>query len=411
MIPHAYRITVLNVSARAAQLLLLLGIGNRFGATEVTDTVFLLQAPLVVINSIVASTAELVVMPALHRAEAAGAVAAVYRRLVRHAVVVVVPITLAGLVVSSLWVGRFEPAAVALLLPMPILATLASLRSGLLHAHGRHARAYLGPLWGSLAGGLALVAAPLSVVGLIAVPVSFEAGRLAGMALHTRGLLPPRREAAAAPPASLDAWPARNALLYAVAAFGSSLNLLVDLFFAGRLPAGAVSQVEYASRLWQAVPLLLSGHVTLFHARWSRDAAAGEARPAAVHRAALALAAAGLAASAVLIVAAPFLIDLFYGFGRLGAEQRDSLARLLQVYLGGAWVFLAGIAYVRALSASGRAAPLAAVAMGGVAVNASLNLLLIPHLGLHGIGAATALTYLATTLTMAALAGRLLGRR
>lgn len=410
MIAPAYRITALNVAARVAHLLLFLGIGNRFGANEITDTVFLLQAPLVVVNSIVASTAELVVMPALHRAEAAGAVAAVYHRLARHALALVLPATALGLLGSSLWTGRFEPLALALLLPMPVLATVAALRGGLLHAHGRHGRAYLGALYGSLAGGAALALAPLTVLGLVAVPVSFEAGRLVGLAAHTRGLVPPRPPRVAPLPVGLDAWPGRNALLYAVAAFGSAMNLLVDLFFAGRLPPGSVSQVEYASRLWYGVPLLLSGHLTLFHARLSRRAAAGVPNARFVHRAALGLGAAGLVLSLVLVLAAPLLIDVLYGFGRLGDTQRGSLARLFQGYLAGAGVFLGGIAYVRALSASGEAAALATVALSGVVVNALLNLLLIRAFGLVGIGLATSATYLATTLAMAFVVSARLGR-
>lgn len=335
------------------------------------------------------------------------------RRLLRNGLGLTLPATLVALAGAVLWQGTWPGLGILLLLaPIPAAATLAAVASGVLHAHGLHRRALLGPVYGSLLAGAILLSAPVQGLALAAVLCSFEVARALGLGWHAARILGPE-EGRAPLAADLLAWPGRKALANLTAAAFASVNLLVDVLFASRLPVGGVTQVEYASRLWNVVPLLLSGHVLLLHARHSRGAARGTTAPgdaaakaAGWHRDAWVVGGLGLALSVVLAAAAPWVVDLLYGFGRLGAEQREVLARLLRAYLLGAGPFLAGIVYIRALTATGRQWPVAAVAAFGMLTNVALDALLVARFEIYGIGLATSLTYLVNTAALAWIATR-----
>lgn len=64
----AFIITLINGMSRFLHFLFFIVIGNRFGANSTTDTVLLIQAPLLILVSVTAGIAEAVVMPAMHRA-------------------------------------------------------------------------------------------------------------------------------------------------------------------------------------------------------------------------------------------------------------------------------------------------------------------------------------------------------
>lgn len=398
MIPRAWGITAVNVGSRAAHLLVFLAIGNLYGATSATDALFVLQVPLVVLAAIMVQAAELVVMPAVHRAEARGGVAVMVATLLRNALAVVMPLSALLLAVAAWWSGVFSPLLLGLFLPIPVFATFGAIASGLLHARGEHARASLGPVYGALAAGLLLVLTPPTIVSLAAVLLGFEVGRAAGLFADARRHL---HGGGGSLPEDLTLWPGRKAVLNVVASAVVSLNLLVDVAFASRLPTGSVTLVEYASRLWNAVPLLFSGHLILVYARFSRASADQRWRARDLYRPAALLGLAGLALSALAIALAPWGVELVYGAGRLGAGERQLLASLLRTYLLGAGPFLVGVVFVRGLAASGRPEDLARIALVSVVVNATCNALLVGPFGVLGIGLSTSLTYTFNAVVLA----------
>ena len=397
---HALRVTAAGIAARGVHLLMYLWLGNRFGAGGITDQVFFLQAPLLVVAGILASTAQLVVMPAIHRAERDGLEPALERRLKLRGLAVVVPVTAAALAAAAVVSGYRDPTIVLLLAPAPAFAALAAVDAGVLNARGRHVRAALGPAYGGLAGALVLALLPRAGWALAAVLTAFEAGRWAGLRLHAGASDPAARRRPL--PSALLGWATREAVLQIAAVALVALNPLVDVLFARRLAPGSVTLLEYGSRLWYVVPLLLSGHLTIFHARFSRRASGETATGPSTHRSAAGLGLAALVLSLAIAAAAPALVDLLYGFGRLGGGERDRLARVLQAYLVGAGPFLAGVVYVRALTALGRSRAVVVAAGVSVAANVGLDALFVVYWGLTGLALATSATFLLNALAVAA---------
>jgi putative peptidoglycan lipid II flippase len=403
-------ITASGVAARGVHLLLFLWIGNRFGAGGTTDEVFFLQAPLLVLVGIAASTAQLLVMPAMHRAEAAGAGSAMRRGLRRYGLLAIAPLGLLALAATAWATGYGDPVVLAILAPAPAFGLLGAVETGLLNARGRHVAAALGPAYGAAAGALGLALLPVSGRALAAVLLLFEVGRWAGLALSARPLHA-AADAARALPRQILAWAARGAWLQALAVSLVAVNPLVDALFARQLATGSVTLIEYGGRLWNAVPLLLSGHMMLFHERLSRASSRGAASDGGLHRSAAAMGAVGVALALVAIAVVPFAVEIVYSLGRLGDEERAILARLLQAYLLGAGPFVAGVAYTRAMTARGRSREVVAAVTVGLVANVVFNALFIARWGVVGIALSTSLAYLLNTLVLAALAARRGGGR
>lgn len=120
-----------------------------------------------------------------------------------------------------------------------------------------------------------------------------------------------------------------------------------------------------------------------------------------VHNNAIKLGFSALLLSGIFILASPYLIDLMYGYGKLDAESRSKLSHLLSCYLLGAGPFIAGIVYVRTLSAQGKIHLVTWIAGLSIIVNFTMNYLLTRIFGLNGIGLATATTYLFSMILLA----------
>lgn len=393
-------VTGLNLLARAAHLLLFLLIGNRFGANPATDAVFFLYAPLAVLVSVSAGAAEVVVMPALHRAERLGCHAEVRRALLRLGVFAVAPIGIVVVGVSWLLTGEVPLAAALILLPIPGLAVASAVRMGVLNSEARYSRAVLGPLYGGLLAAGVVLLVPTSAAGLAASLLVYEIGRALGLYLHSSPRQPgaPGRRRASR---KVMGWALRRGGIQALGSFLVAMNPFVDILFARPFGEGAVTSVEYAGRLWNLVPMLFAGHLAVTYGRMSRDVAGGVLN----HREVTALAVrTGLVAALVSIVALALstpMVNVLYGRGAMSPESRQTLAGLLSFYFLGAGPFVAGLMYTRALSARGRVDVLARVAGISVVSNALLNWALTRGLGLDGIGLATSLSYLLGFLLMA----------
>src|SRR5215813_3545282 len=134
----AFFTTLVEVFARSIHLLIFLIIGNRFGAGMITDAVFFLYAPLTVIMSVTAGIAQAVVMPGEHRAQVSQCTNAFRRLIIRHTISTVLPISI--IIILGAWtISDHAGLLVALiLLPIPTLASLAAIYTGLLNAENRY---------------------------------------------------------------------------------------------------------------------------------------------------------------------------------------------------------------------------------------------------------------------------------
>lgn len=396
----AFAVTLLNGAARGAQLLFLLAIGNVYGISGTTDAVFFLYSPLTVIVTVSASVAEVVVMPALHRIHSEAGASALLRSLARRGVLVSLVLSALTLLVAYGLVPGTSPWTPHILLPVPALAAVSALLAGVLNARGTHAHAVVGPLYGASAAVVGLATLPLSAASLAATLLLFELGRAAGLALHALPMSPAvggrdaRTEETYRWAMGAARWQALGALLVGVSPF-------VDLLFARTLGTGAITSVEYASRLSALVPVLFSGKILLTYAWMSREAARGTLRHREVHLHAVSIFVWSLIVTAFAVALSGPIIGLAYSSAEMSDTARGELALLLACYLAGTASFVTGVVYVRALSAYGRSDVLACIAGLHLILNAVLDAVLIGPLGLYGIGLATTLTY---TLTLSVFA-------
>lgn len=334
ILPNAFFITLLNVVARSAQLVLFLAIGNLYGANDTTDTILKLQAPLLVIITVVAGVADAVVMPTLHRAAAYGLEHEVQKRLSGYVFVTVGGISLIALLVTFFIVSPKSVGPLFFLFPIPILAAQSAIYTGALNAQGRHRLAALGPLYGGSLALIALVMLPASEISLASTLLAYELMRAVGLKANLRSLI--NKAAEPCDPVQLKAILTRalqNAKTQALGSFLVGLNPLIAITFASHLGESAVTLVEYANRLWNAIPLLFSGNIILFFSHASRNEAAKTGVLIAAHNAAARFGVIALIISMLFIVWRHQITFLLYGNGALDPTLQSQFAELLGCYI------------------------------------------------------------------------------
>jgi putative peptidoglycan lipid II flippase len=284
---------------------------------------------------------------------------------------------------------------ILVLAPVPVLATISSIFTGLLNAEGNHRKAVLGPLYGSIASAILLISLPPSIYNLAAILLCYETGRLTGLWLHVRNAGKAFSDKASKSDLGITDWAIKGAKLQILGSFLGALNVFIDILFANTLEAGAVTFIEYSGRLWNLVPLLFTGTLVLVHAKMSRDAAStGFLHVKDVHITSLKIGVLAVVVSIIAIIFCAPVIDLLYGYANLEFQQRKTLSNLLVCYLAGTGPFVAGLVYVRAVSAEGKIRIITIVAAVSVVINLTLNYVLINIYGLNGIGIATSCTHI-----------------
>jgi peptidoglycan biosynthesis protein MviN/MurJ (putative lipid II flippase) len=395
---HTLTLTSINLIARGTYFLVFLLIGNLYGATGVTDTVFLLYAPIAVAVTVIAGIAEIVYMPAAHRAEKLHCTQAFQRHLFQKAIVTVSILSPLFALVSFIVAGEIN-LLVVLLIPIPVLATTSAIHAGAFNAAGKFRTAALGPVYGALCAATAIWLLPRSAAGLAGTLLVYEIGRAASMYIHAARIPLPHEDPRDHNVEQLLSWAIRGIWLQALGSLLVALNPVVDMLFARTLGHGAVSSVEYANRLWIIIPLLFSGALMMTHSRFSRAASHAVLDHRQVHSRALQLGL--LAAFAGLLIAFAanlWFMDWLYGWGQMDSATREAVATLLAAYLIGAGPYIASLVYIRALSAVGMVGHITQAAAVSLVVNAILDWALIGPLGLMGLGLATTISYLAVTV-------------
>ncbi len=238
-------------------------------------------------------------------------------------------------------------------------------------------------------------------------PVTLPAGVVAGTVAEALWFLAILGRAGIRPRLSITPHPA---LARAARAFGPvlggeamvALNLLVDKLFAGHGAAGSVSLLEYADRA-RMIPqtLLESTLVVVAFNAWSAARARGEDEGR--HRAvATALWWVCLLAPPVLggmAVGRVALIRLLYEHGAFDPAHTLVTAEVLGAFLPGVFFSLIGALVVKAHIVEGRYRLVFGLGALSFTLNAVLNALLMPKLGLAGLAWATSITTFIVTVT------------
>jgi putative peptidoglycan lipid II flippase len=398
----APRITLVNIFARAAHLLLFLAISNRFGASTATDTILLLQAPLLIVMSVSAGVADVIVMPAMHRALLSNSSITILNQFRYYALLAALPLSIIAVLIGSYISPKATLLMILIVLPMPLFSTLSSLHTGILNANNMHKRAAIGPLYGGLASIPLLFILPFTPESVALSLLLFELAKYTGLRLHSYPVIKKLKHQNKSDKA-LMTWAMKGAGIHAIGSFILAMNLLIDDLFASHLGQGSVSLIEYASRFWNVVPLLLIGNLTLAYANMSRMAANHSLERDQVHNTAIKLGLSALILSIIASIASHPIIQVAYSLGSMTTADQTILSTLINFYLIGAGPFLAGQVYVRAHSSMGNFKAMTIVASISILINTLGNILLIPIFGLNGIALATAISYTCNTLMLAYL--------
>lgn len=387
-----------------------------FGATASTDVVFLALAVANLLTTTVSGATQFAVVPFLVESRVRGGTAADFlvpltdRLALASAVLAVIVSGAAGLYISNA-APEYARAAAYLwwLCPFVVFASVASLFVGALNAHRDYWIAAVSPAfrWGAVIACMLLFGPTIGIVSLIVGYTIGEAARVWSLARQVAvheadvhwlshglkpapGLLPFVRSGAAQ-------------------ILGSGILALapvLDRRLAATLPAGSISILEYADRLWQVpVGFAMSGVLVVILSKWSHDLAVdGHPRHMATQtrRTAVRLALFAVVPCFIALTERRLLIDLLFAHGSFPRDSLPILSDTFGVYLAVIPVYLAGMAYSRAFLALRRSDWLLVVALAEIALKVTLNGPMLRAFGLPGLAGATGLMYAAGLALLAA---------
>ena len=392
-------LTILNIAARAAHFALFLIIGNKFGISNATEEVFFLYAPLVVIMTVTMGVADVIVMPAMHRAKNIGRLWYMRDRFL-HVIFKYIPlITVMALIFSWCLNRNINLQLLIILAPIPLLSSISALYIGVLNSIDMHKFAVMSPVYGSIISIPIIFIVPMTAVGLATILLLFEIGRVFGLTVHIWKAAK-QNDSSDESMSDLISEVAKNGKWQVLASLFMGMCVYVDILFASTLEVGAITFVEYASRLWNLIPLLLAGYIVIRYSSMSKMESTKSLKNSYVIETAIKVGITAIILSVILILIRDPLITLIYSFGEIRPNDRKVLADLMACYVVGAAPFLIGLVYVRALSARGRVQIITIVSFINLLMNTVLNFILIRYLNVLGIGLATSLTYILASILL-----------
>lgn len=374
-------------------------IAVRYGATTRTDELLFFYAPLAVIMTVASGAIEAGVTPHIQRAITDNTIARYIRRilLIGPSLAAVASVILATVFIS---LGLIDASVALTLCLAPIFATYSAIMSAFLTIERRFSVVFASPLPSGLIAIALVVWLPQNQMNLATSLVVFEAVRSTVLLLSARKNLKRYGESASKFNPALLKGTYRAVTLQIVGSGLTALNPVIDMAFAQRfLDAGAVSQIDYATRLWTAIPFLFAPWITRLHAEFCFSAKDGWIDARLVHRRAVAILPWVICITLAVMVTSQSIGGSLFRFGEITATDATIITDLLLFYAPAAAALVIAQVYLRALSAVVYLAPVTAIAMLGVIVNTAINYLLITRIGINGVAIATSITYaLATSL-------------
>lgn len=395
-------ITAVNIISRGLYLFLFILIGNIYGSNTLTDDLYLLYSPIAVMITVVTGVAEVVVMPTIHKADEIHCSASFFHKILKFSIFFIVILSLVTIPVFMLVNNKVNLILALLLFPIPVISTISAILANFLNARNRFFTAALSPTFGAVVACTLVIILPHSLVNLCLIFLCYELIRVIYLSFNVRNFLSPDidTDVKSDVAKNLFSKTIRNAGLMGIGSLLVGLNPMVDILFAKILGDGAISSVEYANRIWNVVPLLLTGTLLIAHSQLSIAAANNNFSAFNVRKLALRIGLIGGLICIVAILLSDTLIALLFGFGVMEKNQIQILSTLLQYYFVGAIPFIIGLVYIRAFSAIGNIKPITTAAIVSILTNLLLNFILIKIYGLNGIGMATSATYLVTTIVL-----------
>lgn len=166
-------------------------------------------------------------------------------------------------------------------------------------------------------------------------------------------------------------------------------NILIERMLGSGIAVGAVASLDYARTLTETAFFLVSqplGYVVLTRASGRQHDLRGE-----VERISTRLLALGLPLSVFMMLFAADIVTVVFARGAFGAEAIHLTADAMTGIAAGLWATMLGWVLVRLLNATGRHGMAAIVVISAYGANALFNALVVPRLGILGLGFGEAL--------------------
>jgi putative peptidoglycan lipid II flippase len=370
-----------------------------FGASQSSDVVFLALAVATFVTTTLAGATQFAVVPFLVSASRTpDRGAAFLGRLTQLVVLASGALAIAAAWAAPAFVPSYSGASPYLwwLVPFSVLAGVTGVFVGALNARNEYWSAALSPLWRWLT-----VLACMVAFGRSLGPASLILGYSLGEAIRLWFLLRlviaqygwTVSSPGSAPRSAELVHFSRSAVAQIVASGVLALVPIIDRNIAGSLPAGAISVLEYADRVWQVpVGFAMSGLLVVVLSKWSHDLhGTGKAADVAnqTRRTATHLGLIAIVPCAIAIWLREPLAALLFAHGRFPASAVPTIADTIGAYVLGIPTYLAGLTYTRAYLAQKRSGWLVVVASSELVLKLVLNPLLLRAFGLPGVALAT----------------------
>ena len=394
-------VTIINIISRSSYFLLFIIIGNKFAISDFTDKVFYILAPQMMLLGIGSSVIEATIIPTLHKTDLGGESKYVIRYFVRKIILILIPISILFLIIFSISYGRFDVYLIMILFPIPLFGILSSIKTNVLFVSRKFNVAMMGPLFGGIVTIPIVLLLPNNVYSLAFAILLFEVFKMVWLYSFRDDFLR-IIERGNSNALKIAQWGWHNAKWQIIGSSTLSLIVLVDIWFAYMVGNGAITYVEYANKLWNAVPLAFAGHILFKYSSFSVSANASNKKLYSknIHFIAIKYGFIAFVVSVIIIIFSNNLINILYGFGNFIEKDKESLTSLFKCYLFGSSFYVGGLIYVRAFSALGKTRILTYIALIGLIFNLILDYVLIRYFGIQGIGLATSIVYMSNTILL-----------
>jgi murein biosynthesis integral membrane protein MurJ len=184
-----------------------------------------------------------------------------------------------------------------------------------------------------------------------------------------------------------------NALFSMLIISSWTLYMIVDRYFASRLPVGSISAISYGGMIQGLMSLIIVTPLTVFLAKVSRLVAESPEEAGCVVRQTIALVVAySLPMGFISASAAKPIISVVYGWGNFGYNSVNMTAICLAGYNIGLVFVVAGLVLYRYAQAQQRLGRMIHLFYVLVGIGALLDWLMVGRWGLWGLALATSIT-------------------
>ncbi|MDR1884937.1 MAG: hypothetical protein LBQ56_01590 [Synergistaceae bacterium] len=185
----------------------------------------------------------------------------------------------------------------------------------------------------------------------------------------------------------------KNSTCVAALIAANTVFMVIDRYFASRLPSGSVAAISYGGVLIGIISALSESPMTFLLKKLSGAAAENRGESIRMTESTLAIVLAYfMPVSLFASAAARPIVSLLYGWGNFGVSSVDMTATAISAYCYGIMFSVATTVLYRYAQAAQKLAPIVAFSGLTIAANAILDWFMVQRWGIWGLALATSIT-------------------